>query len=179
MLRTLFVPRKWRSPAGNDSVRAAATLRARRPDRRPRRAGSTGAAPVRSMTVDGVPGSSPPSTANATPSRISAGTSSSRRGSRPPGGSRSSRRPDPRAARRPSPRVPAEHGNAHADRSGRARREPAEAPLRVRDDERERARQQGTRNRRRAATASLGMRRATPPRRAGEPRPSAVSPPVP
>src|SRR5919106_123816 len=43
-----------------------------------------GSSPVRSSTVDGVPGSSPPSTTAATASRISRGTSPSRRGSGSP-----------------------------------------------------------------------------------------------
>ena len=45
----------------------------------------TGSAAVTSITVDGVPGSSPPSTTAATPARISGGTSASVRGSGPPG----------------------------------------------------------------------------------------------
>ena len=40
---------------------------------------------MRSITVDGLPGSSPPSTSAPAPSLIASGTSSSRFGSRPPG----------------------------------------------------------------------------------------------
>ena len=46
---------------------------------------TTGLGPVTSMTVEGIPGSSPPSSAAATPARIAPGTSSSRHGSGPPG----------------------------------------------------------------------------------------------
>ena len=46
---------------------------------------TSGSGPVRSITVDGVPGSSPPSTSAAAAARSCSGTSSSVRGSGPPG----------------------------------------------------------------------------------------------
>ena len=56
----------------------------RRPERPPR-GGRRGSSPVRSITVDGVPGSSPPSTNAAAAARSCSGTSSSVCGSGPPG----------------------------------------------------------------------------------------------
>ncbi len=102
--------------------------RAQLPDRPPRGGESRAAAPVRSMTVDGIPGSSPPSIAAATPARI-------RRAHRRvgvdlgrPRGSRSSRRRlragrrSPRQARRARGpgRRSSRAGPPRASRSGRA-----------------------------------------------------------
>ena len=130
-----------RSRRRNHYVRAAA-IRASASSGSPAPTRSTtGTAPVRSITVDGVPGSSPPSTAKATPARISAGTSSRRRWVGPAGKVRARRNDHPDACddlgRRPD-----EAGNADADRLGTCCREPAVASLAIGDDERERPRQQ-------------------------------------
>ena len=110
----------------------------------------TGSGPVTSMTVDGVPGSSPPSRAAATPARICAGTSASRRGSGPPG------RFALVATTAPSRSMisavgPDENGHTHADRLGSTHGEPAEARGRVGHHERERSWEQCARDSCRAA----------------------------
>ena len=72
--------RQRRHDAGcYSAIRARASTAGTAPSRRTR-----GSRPVRSMTVEGVPGSSPPSSTAATRSMISAGTSSRRRGSGSP-----------------------------------------------------------------------------------------------
>src|SRR5688572_1145205 len=61
----------------------ASTARARSTSPAPSRS-TTGRSPVKSITVEGTPGSSPASTTSATPFRISCGTSATVFGSRPP-----------------------------------------------------------------------------------------------
>ena len=86
-------------PAGRLDARAPSRRPGarRRPETAPSRS-TTGSAPVKSITVDGVPGSSPPSTTRRGCLRISSGTSSSVRGSGSPGQVRARRddRAEPR-----------------------------------------------------------------------------------
>ena len=91
-----------------------------------------GSSPVRSTTVDGMPGSSPPST-RTTCERISPGTSSTLRGFRPPW------RFALVAATAPTASSTALAGarqvrNPHSDRVRTARTEPRVAPRRVREE---------------------------------------------
>ena len=96
--------------------RASASARDAAPSRRTR-----GSAPVKSITVDGVPGSGPASISAAQPSRIRSGTSSSVAGLGPAGLVRA-RRQRPRRPRRARAGPRRAGGDAHADRVGPSRR---------------------------------------------------------
>ena len=105
---------------------------------------TTGSAPVRSITVDGVPGSSPPSTPRRRLRRIR-----SRHVVEParvgPAREVGARRDDGADRSDDSAPRPASTGTRTPIVSGRPGVEPGEATGRVRDDERERARQERSR----------------------------------
>ena len=125
----------------------------RRPAPRPR-AARRGSAPVKSITVDGVPGSSPPSTSAAAAARISLRHLVERAADRARrAGSRSSRRSTPTLGQHLAART-GELGHAHADRLGLAPGQPAEAARGVRQHERERPGQQRARDRAGAPASS-------------------------
>ena len=116
----MLLPRRLGDPR---EASAAGTA----PSRRTR-----GSGPVRSSTVDGVPGSSPTSRTAATPARISSGTSSTRRGSGPPCRFALVAATTPTRSRSCSRRA-GELGNAHADRVRPRASQPGEPPRRIRE----------------------------------------------
>ena len=139
--------------------------------------GSAGSTPVTSITVDGVPGSSPPSTAAATPARISGGTSASVRGSGRRAGSRSSRRQlEPLDDRRSHA---GEDRHAEPDRARPPLGQPREAACRIRDDERVRPGQERLHDRQHPARRARGDASRSDADGARTRPPSAGSLPVP
>ena len=97
--------------------------------------------PVRSSTVDGMPGSSPPSRTAATPARISVGHIVERDEDRPPVEVRARRRDHADAVSTSAAR-PGDSGTRTPIVSGLRTGEPGQAALRVRHDEGERPRDQ-------------------------------------